>query len=288
MVFNSQSLIFTLKRIRHISRRIKVKLHYGSLSGSPILFANGFPKSGTHLLTQVLGGFTKLGPAVDAGLPAIVTFVGTTGKVRSTNAILKDLRRLGDGDIAFGHLHAIPEVVSTLTGRRFAPFFIYRDPRDVVVSHVHYVTEMETTHVHHHYYADILKTLNQRIKVSILGRPESDTPFPDICKRFEPYLGWLEEVDVLSLRFEDFINLKSWTLERILDHAIKRGFELKVLRAVALESLDSAINPKNSPTYRSGKVGRWRESFNEENKAIFKEVAGDLLIQLGYEGDNDW
>jgi len=32
----------------------------------------------------------------------------------------------------------------------------------------------------------------------------------------------------------------------------------------------------------------WRTSFTPENKALFKEVAGDLLIQLGYEKDNDW
>ncbi len=30
-----------------------------SFTGVPILFANSFPKSGTHLLTQVLQGFPR-------------------------------------------------------------------------------------------------------------------------------------------------------------------------------------------------------------------------------------
>ena len=82
-----------------------------SLRGVPILFANSFPKSGTHLLTQVLQGFPRLGPAVDSGLPAVVTFEGDTGRARQTQEILADLQRLLPGDIAYGHVHALPPVV---------------------------------------------------------------------------------------------------------------------------------------------------------------------------------
>ena len=35
-----------------------------------------------------------------------------------------------------------------------AAYFILRDPRDVVVSHVHYITEMEPNHIHHRYYTE--------------------------------------------------------------------------------------------------------------------------------------
>ena len=47
-------------------------------------------------------------------------------------------------------------------------------------------------------------------------------------------------------------------------------------------------NPKASPTYRSGKVGGWREVFSEDHKLRFKETAGDILIKLGYEKDQNW
>ena len=83
-----QSSILWLKLIRRSFRRMTTSISQGSLSGSPILFANSFPKSGTHLLTQVLHGFVKLGPVVDSGLPAIVTYEGATGEPRNGEVIL--------------------------------------------------------------------------------------------------------------------------------------------------------------------------------------------------------
>jgi hypothetical protein len=40
--------------------------------------------------------------------------------------------------------------------------------------------------------------------------------------------------------------------------------------------------------YRKGIVGDWRNHFTPEHKRIFKEVAGDMLIRLGYERDLAW
>jgi len=35
-------------------------------------------------------------------------------------------------------------------------------------------------------------------------------------------------------------------------------------------------------------AGDWRNVFTEEDKRIFKEAAGDLLVELHYEKDNEW
>jgi hypothetical protein len=40
--------------------------------------------------------------------------------------------------------------------------------------------------------------------------------------------------------------------------------------------------------YRKGIAGDWKNVFTERDKEIFKEEAGDLLIELGYEKDHDW
>ena len=288
MGFELPSPMISLRLFRRSVRRSNAILCRGSLSGSPIFFANSFPKSGTHLLTQVLHGFTSLGPAVNAGLPAVVMFDGPTGDPRSVETVVRDLNRFRPGDIGYGHLHATPEVKAVLTGADFASYFIYRDPRDVVVSHVHYVTSMASDHVHHHYYSQTLTTFEQRLKTSILGLPDIDVPFPNIYRRFEPYLGWLEEEQVLSLRFEDFIKNREQTLDLILDHARDQGFQINTSKGQALNTLESSIKPEKSPTYRSGSVGKWCNSFSQENKALFKEIAGNLLIKLGYEKDHDW
>jgi hypothetical protein len=259
-----------------------------SFTDVPILFANSFPKSGTHLLTQVLQGFTRLGPAVNSGLPAIVTFNGNTGRERPVSQIQKDLQLLLPGDIAFGHLHALPQVVAFLCQPNIAPYFILRDPRDVVVSHVHYVTEIETSHIHHTYYKQDLKDFDQRLRTSILGLPGEQIPFPDISQRFAPYLGWLEHPEVLTLRFEDFLQDQGRTLGMTLDHAMQRGFPLAVDHQQATRRLAESIDPQRSPTFRSGKTGGWKAEFSPENKRLFKDVAADLLIQLGYEKDAGW
>lgn len=287
-LLKNPSILSTVKLGRRLVRRAHARLRFGSLSASPIFFANSFPKSGTHLLTQVLNGFVKVGPAVDSGLPAIVTFDGSSGKPRPLNRILKDLNRLRRGDIAYGHLHALPEIVRILKREPFVPFFIYRDPRDVVVSHVFYVSEMVQRHVHHEYYRDVLKTFDDRLMTSILGIPDLQVPFPDIYGRFEPYLGWLNIPEVFPLRYEDFSKDREALLLQIIDHATDGGFHLKVSINEALELLNQAIDPASSPTFRSGKIGKWRDYFKEDHIHTFKEICGDLLIRLGYEEDNNW
>jgi Sulfotransferase domain len=259
-----------------------------TLAGVPVLLANSFPKSGTHLLTQVLQGFPVIGPAVDSGLPAIVTYEGDSGRQRQGIEILADLQRLKAGDLAYGHIHALPEVVRFLCQPGYAAYFILRDPRDVVVSHVHYVTEMEPNHIHHRYYSEELHSFDERLAVSILGRPDVPIPFPDIQARFEPYLGWLDHPEVLVLHFEDFIQQQEAALERVLDHAVQRGFPMQVSRPAAIQALAHSIDPQRSPTFRSGKVGGWRDQFSTENKRLFKQVAGELLLRLGYEQGDDW
>jgi hypothetical protein len=289
-----KSLLATPARLlRRSTRRLRQTLRYGSLSASPVFFANSFPKSGTHLLTQVMHGFTRLGPAVDSGLPAVVTFDGFTGRQRSLAEIMADLERFSPGDIGYGHVHATPEAVDWFCRPGVAAYFILRDPRDVVVSHVHYVAEMASNHIHHRYYHTVLQTFDERMSASIAGVSEKELakagdgkpvyePLPDIRKRFVPYLGWLEHPEVLVLRYEDFLADRRLALEQVLDHAVRRGFKLVVDRPAALRALEDSIDPARSPTFRSGKVGGWRSSFSPEHEALFASITGDLLSILGY------
>ena len=39
---------------------------------------------------------------------------------------------------------------------------------------------------------------------------------------------------------------------------------------------------------RKGVAGDWREAFSGEDRRVFKEEAGDLLVELGYERDHGW
>ena len=252
----------------------------------PILLGISFPKSGTHLLDQILLGFSKVAPYAKRLHSFYAEYEGESGIKRAPEQALAWLDALRPRDVASAHLFARPNVVARVCLPNFVPYFIFRDPRDVVVSHVFYVTEMESRHVHHAYYQS-LPDFNARLNVSILGRPDTNIEFSNIADRFAPYLGWLDHPEVLTIHFEDLIHDRAATLTRIMEHLLARA-SLHTTRQLILDSLESSINPTKSPTFRSGKTGEWQKYFTDEHKKIFKDVAGDLLIRLGYEKNNDW
>ena len=257
--------------------------------GWPILLGISFPKSGTHLLDQILLGFNRVAPFSRRLHSFYAEYESESGRKRSPEQALAWLDSLRPGDITSAHLFARDEAVKRVCTPDFIPYFIFRDPRDVVVSHVFYVTDMEARHVHHDYYQS-LPDFDTRLQVSILGRLDSlepDVEFPDITTRFAPYLGWLDHDEVLSIHFEDLINDRPSALTCIMDHFLVR-VPLQTPRQLIFESLESSINPSRSPTFRSGKTGEWKKYFTQEHKKIFKDVAGDLLVKLGYEKNNDW
>jgi hypothetical protein len=252
----------------------------------PALLGISFPKSGTHLLDQILIGFSNAAPYAKRLHSFYAEYEGESGKKREPEQAIAWLDSLRPRDIASAHLFARPEALSRVCSSKFAPYFIFRDPRDVVVSHVFYVADMEARHVHHDYYQS-LPDFESRLKVSILGRPDAGVEFPNIAARFEPYLGWLDRDEVLKIHFEDLIHAREATLLSIMDHLLSR-VTLQTPRELILASLESSINPAKSPTFRSGKTGEWGKYFTEEHKALFKEAAGDLLVKLGYEENGEW
>ncbi|HEY3476427.1 MAG TPA: sulfotransferase domain-containing protein [Anaerolineales bacterium] len=277
------SLRSTVYHIEKGTQRFRFKSQPNDL---PVLLGISFPKSGTHLLDQILLGFSNVAPYAKRLHSFYAEYEGESGRKRSSEQALRWLDSLRTGDVASAHLFARPNAVVRVSSAKFIPYFIFRDPRDVVVSHVFYVTDMEARHVHHEYYQS-LTDFSARLHASILGRPDAGIEFPNIAERFAPYLGWLDQPAVLFLHFEDLINDRSRILTRIMDHFLAR-VPLQTPRQAILDSLESAINPRRSPTFRSGKTGEWKKYFTDEHKRIFKEVAGDLLIRLGYEKDENW
>ncbi len=279
-----------LRRTLYFAEKNAQSLRFASLPVPemdwPALLGISFPKSGTHLLDQILLGFSDIAPFSKRLHSFYAEYEGESGAKRTPAQAIAWLDSLRPRDVASAHLFARPDVVDRVVLPAFVPYFIFRDPRDVVVSHVFYVTEMEARHVHHDYYAS-LPDFNARLRVSILGRPDVEIEFPDIAARFAPYLVWLSRPEVLPIHFEDLVNDRARTLTRIMDHFLAR-IPLHAPRQLILDSLESSINPKKSPTFRSGRTGEWKVHFTENHKRIFKDAAGDLLIRLGYEKNYDW
>ena len=93
---------------------------------------------------------------------------------------------------------------------------------------------------------------------------------------------------VMCVRYEDLVDNRAATLAAMLDAVERTGYRIAFPREKALSVLNGAIQPGRSRTFRSGKAGGWREHFTPEHKRLFLDVAGDLLVQLGYEKNDNW
>jgi len=253
---------------------------------APPIFGNAKPKSGSHLLLQVLNGFTRIMPYryVEADPARTIT---KNGKRKTQEEILADLRTLPSGVIGWGYVDATPENASFLTRSGRVNYFIYRDPRDLLVSQVFFATEMYEEHGMHDYYAS-LPDFGARLATAISGINRDGLYMVSVKQRYEGVFQWLATPGVMCIRFEDLINHRDATLTAILDEVEKTGYKIPTPREKAMSILVEAIQPKKSHTFRSGKTGGWTEYFTDKHKKLFKDVAGDLLVQLGYEKTNDW
>lgn len=269
-------------------RRAAVARQWGreNLEKMPAVLGNAMPKSGSHLIIQVLQGLTQIGPFVNPGFPPVNR--SENNRKLPREQILANLRRMRPGDIGYGYISAQEPYLSALAAPGRATVFVYRDPRDMIVSHVFYATEMHPGHGMHRYYTETLKTMEERINAAIQGVEEPGAELNSVRQKYEDYLGWLDQPDVLCLRFESLILDREAALGCLLDYLSRRGFTPQVSRQQAIEALKAAIAPKKSGTFRKGKPGNWREHFTPANKARFKELTGDLLVRLGYEQNQDW
>jgi hypothetical protein len=277
-----------LKQFRWQWRRAMTVRRYSLdvLQRSPKVFGNAMPKSGSHLLTQILGGLTTIGPFVDPGYPPVNR--SEDNHSLNPDAVIKNIREMRSGDIRYGYIHALPPYLSELTALDRATIFLYRDPRDMLVSHIFYAKDMYEGHGMHRYYTQNLTTMEDRLNAAIQGVSEPGFELASVKQRYDSYQGWLEQPDILSLKFEDLILNRETAINHLLDYLETRGAELSCSRSIAIEQLKKSILPGKSGTFRKGQPGNWREHFTEANKAAFNQVAGDLLVHLGYEQGPDW
>lgn len=257
-----------------------------SFHEAPPIFGNSKPKSGSHLLLQILNGFTQIMPYKYVEVEPVRT-ITKAGRRKSESDILDDLKRAPNGVIGWGYVDATKENVSFLTAAGRVNYFIYRDPRDMLISQVFFATDMHEEHGMHAYY-NSLPDFNTRLNIAITGIDKDGLYMVSVKQRYEGVFEWLGQKNVMCLRFEDLINDRDVTLNSMLNEIEKTGYKIPTPRAKAIAVLVEAIQPKKSHTFRSGKTGGWKTYFTDEHKKLFKEIAGDLVMRLGYEKDNDW
>ncbi|MED1203464.1 sulfotransferase domain-containing protein [Heyndrickxia acidicola] len=244
----------------------------------PPFFFNSIPKSGTHLVKQLL-----------LGIPGIQNdeLKGLYGELSYNNDAVEWLTNLKTNEFLNGHIFFSDEWTELLNKCSLKQIFLYRDPRDVVVSMAYFIPTLPE-HDLYELFTSSDMTHKKRIMLLIQGIETHSQP--DIGEWFDSFLKWSNHPSVLSLSFEEFVTSHSSCLAstqemaRFITEDKLPPDELEQLALIMMENL----HPQSSPTFRKGKIGGWKDEFTNELKEAFKLTAGDVLISLGYEKDLNW
>ena len=276
------------RTLRPAGKTVQAILRWKRLTfnDAPPIFGNSKPKSGSHLLIQVLAGLCEVAPYRYVEAEPIRT-ITKEGRRKTQDEVIGELDNMPGGVIGWGYVDASPENVAFLCQPGRVNYFIYRDPRDLLVSQVFFATDMYEDHGMHDFYKS-LPDLEARLKVAITGIDRDGLYMVSVKQRYEGVFQWLEQKHVMCIRFEDLIENRAATLNAMLDEVEKTGYQIPTPREKALSILIEAIQPSKSHTFRSGKTGGWKGYFTEEHKKLFKDMSGDLLVRLGYEKSNNW
>jgi hypothetical protein len=96
-----------------------------------------------------------------------------------------------------------------------------------------------------------------------------------------------------EVRYEDLLEKPEEEVRRLLKFLGADASKQIVRQCVSAASFEKLAGGRKrgqeaASFFRKGIAGDWKSVFTEQNKQDFKATAGDLLIELGYEEDNDW
>jgi hypothetical protein len=94
-------------------------------------------------------------------------------------------------------------------------------------------------------------------------------------------------------RYEDLLENPEGELGRLLEFLGAGASKQIVNRCVGAATFEKLSGGRkrgqeDASFFRKGVAGDWKNVFTEKNKQEFKAAAGDLLVRMGYEEDNDW
>ena len=164
-------------------------------------------------------------------------------------------------------------------------FVVIRDLRDTLVSHYF---SMRYSH-------PILKSRMQKARERLSDMSVRDGLIHIIRRRWIPaeiQRSWAKTNDLL-IRYED-LNANEYNMFHKIMASCGIEFSPSALEAaVDSHSFEKKAGRKKGQEdiashHRKGIVGDWRNYFDEDVVAAFKERFGDVLILTGYENDYDW
>lgn len=174
--------------------------------------------------------------------------------------------------------------------------YIVRDLRDVVTSLYRGVSEGYRHLTLRHKMIEVEKLNREEAIEAIIN---TDVRFSDRfliealdLESYEnDWLSWTKVDYCYTTKFENLIGKEGGGTKKKQEQEIKN-----IVNHIGVELLDWSLedllrhlyNERSSHFIAGGKIGAWKKYFTKKNVMSFKKKAGDLLIKLGYEKDNNW
>ena len=215
------------------------------------------PKAGTHMITQATQrrNYDNLpwGSMIYESCPNTATLDGIL---------------TGTKDIARTHASYHPEYERAIREKGIKAIFLYRDPRDLMVSYYEWVKKLG------HEGSSIPGLVDD---VGTFLRAED--PITEMLVWFgehiRRYIPWLCVPEVLPVKFEDLMGNRVETCQRIIDWWGTDQYG-------TAEQMAKRMKPSTSDTFRKGAIGDYQNYFTKQHNIYFEIGFKETMRMLGY------
>ena len=254
-----------------------------------IIFVAGYPKSGTTWVENFISNIPGYSPRI---------LNGSRDMIRHHHLPKDAFNKIPNYGYSAIKTHILPysKNIDVLIQAGINKVVVmYRDPRDIAISQYYHVLKENPWLASDQFYEDYTKmNKSSAIQHSI------DMVLFDYDSWVK---GWLSveknnsDIDCMVIKYEDLRLNSTQIFKKLLffygieleDNLFNKMF-ISSDKKISTNFIDTftSLNPGTKSTKRKGQEGEWKMEMNSEHKKYFKDKAGDLLIELGYEDDYDW
>lgn len=249
----------------------------------PLLFVAGLPKSGTSWMEKMLASYSGYREIM---IPEAIRHELENRGSHDFQLPVNLFERLQDVLAVLKlHVHGSRHNAGVLRESGVPYVIMYRDLRDVAVSHVFYVQRTPW----HPEYSDY-KGLSIEEGLHHFG----ETLLPEFVEWIRGWHANRDSENSLVVRYEDLLTDTATSFRKVA-----RLFDLpddsdtiqSIVDAHRFENLSggrSRGEDGDESFFRKGVAGDWKNHFTSDLKRLYKERAGQALVEFGYEMDLDW
>ncbi len=261
----------------------KAYRNYSNAYPNSTLFVAGLPKSGTSWLESMLSSYPGYHHVT---IPEAVAYELRTGGSHDFDLPTDTVERFEDALVVSKlHVHGSRHNAQLLHEAGVPYVVLYRDLRDVAVSHYFYVRR---TPWHPEY--DDYRGLDVEEGLLHFGR----TLLPEFVDWMRTWQECREPEQSIELRYEDLLDDTEGEFRRVASHFGLDASPPTVERIVAEHRFENMTNGRSRGQadersfVRKGVSGDWQTHFTNRVKDFFKRHAGEALAEFGYEKDLSW